>query len=242
MKALLFVSCLLVPLWAHTPQSVIDSLIKTKETTDIEEQPEGIDSTRTTDIDVNNYRGPLQNLKSNIPEDALLKKVFNGVAYEILTSKNYGIQDYATLDYNDAFNACKNLPNSGTLLTFKSAEENAFVANWLFEELKIVTQVWIGLTRVNGTNDFVWADGTALTKKNEEKLFKNWHKCEPNDITTTSWDIEGWGENCVEMYSSYYPYPLRCDELAKAGQWNDIPCEQIHNMVVCQRKKKTISL
>lgn len=72
--------------------------------------------------------------------------------------------------------------------------------------------------------------------KNEEELFKNWHKCEPNDITTTSWSVDGWGEDCVEMYSSYYPYPLRCDELAKAGQWNDIPCRQIYNVVVCQGK------
>lgn len=134
--------------------------------------------------------------------------------------------------------ACNKLNGTAnTLLTFKSSEENTFVTNWLFNELKITTQVWIGLTRVSGTNDFIWPDGTKLTSKNEENHFKNWDKCEPNDITTTSWDVTGWGEDCVEMYSSYYPYPVRCDVVAQAGQWNDIPCRQIYNMVVCQGKR-----
>lgn len=190
-----------------------------------------------TDIDVNDYRGSEQNLKSNIPENSTLKNEFNGISYEILTSTVDGIIDYVTLEYNNAIEACKKSNTEPrTLLTFKSAKENTFVTNWLFNELKIVTQVWISLTRVNGTNDFVWADRTKLTPKNDERLFKNWHKCEPNDITTTSWSVDGWGEDCVEMYSSYYPYPLRCDEVANAGQWNDIPCRQIYNMVVCQGK------
>lgn len=175
-------------------------------------------------------------MKSNIPANATLKKEFNGISYEILTSTDNGPRDYVTLAYNEAVEACKKTqPEPQTLLIFKSPKENAFVAEWLFKELKIVTQVWIGLARVNGTNDFIWADGTTLTSKNEEKLFKNWDKCEPNDITTTSWGVDDWGENCVEMYSDYYPYPVRCDEVAKAGQWNDIPCRQIYNMVVCQR-------
>lgn len=160
------------------------------------------------------------------------------MSYEILTSAIDGTRDYLTLEYDQAVEACtKSNPNSRTLLSVKSTEEKAFVTNWLFNELKIVTQVWISLTRVNGTNDFVWADGTKLTPTNEEKLFKNWHKCEPNDITTTGWSVDGWGEDCVEMYSSYYPYPLRCDEVARAGQWNDIPCTQIYNVVVCQGKR-----
>lgn len=190
-----------------------------------------------TDTDTYNYLGHFQRLESSIPENATLKKEFNGKSYEILTTSNHGPLDYLRLEYDHAVEACKkSQPQPRTPLTINSETENTFVSNWLFDELKIESKFWIGLTRVNGTNDFIWVDGTTLTSKNEEKLFKNWHKCEPNDITTTDWNESDWGENCVEMYSSYYPYPLRCDEAAKAGQWNDIPCTRIYNLVVCQGK------
>ncbi|KAG4069938.1 hypothetical protein HA402_015162 [Bradysia odoriphaga] len=231
MKFIVIVTCLVIPLLAS---SIEKALITEKEQiATIKEAPIGTTEQTTKYINVSYYRGPKQNLKPNIRKGAALKNYFYGISYEILTTTDdKGIREFLTLDYVQAVKAC----NNRSLLTFKTKKENAFVSNWLFNELKIETQVWIGLTRVNGTNDFVWADGTKLKSKNDEKLFKNWHKCEPNDITTTKWKMYGWGEDCVEMYSSYYPYPRGCDVNAKAGQWNDIPCRQIYNMVVCQEK------
>ncbi|KAJ6625705.1 Low affinity immunoglobulin epsilon Fc receptor [Pseudolycoriella hygida] len=238
MKVILIVACIVIPLWAASIEETASTDEKT-EVVPIEESPVEIFTPKKedTDIDVDNYRGPEQNKNSQVIQNATFKREFNGNSYEVLTGTTNGVLNYVTLDYDHAVEACKNVNSEPrTLLTFKSAEENDFIANWLFKELEIVTQVWIGLTRVNGSNDFVWADGTKLTQANEEKLYKNWHKCEPNDITTIGWSVEGWGEDCVEMYSSFYPYPLRCDEAARTGQWNDIPCKQIYNMVVCQGK------
>ena len=57
--------------------------------------------------------------------------------------------------------------------------------------------------------------------------FTNWHKCEPNGETY---------ENCIEMYSHYYPYPANCYIDAVAGNWNDIPCDtNIKNAIVCKK-------
>jgi hypothetical protein len=164
------------------------------------------------------------NQMPNASNEIDLIKKWNGKKYKVLTTESQGSREYQYADYNGAVLACQASNPKSTILTITSQEENEFVTNWLFNDLKITSQVWLAMKRIDETCDFIWD-----SQPDSSASYRHWHKCEPNCFTSNDWP-----ENCVEMYSHIYPYPLRCDVEAKAGDWNDIPCTGISNVIVCK--------
>ena len=65
-----------------------------------------------------------------------------------------------------------------------------------------VTNSWIGLQK-GGTSRWMWSDGSGIPQ------FTKWNDGEPNNF--------GGNEECAEM--------------SETGSWNDIPCEEIKDLV-----------
>lgn len=95
-----------------------------------------------------------------------------------------------------------------SLLMIDSKDEQEFLENYLFNQSKIVENIWLGAKRDNKTKQFYWDD---LTKP--PLTFHKWTKLKDDP------------ENeCVEM-------------LADGNEkkfWINTPCKK-HNLVVCQR-------
>lgn len=95
------------------------------------------------------------------------------------------------------------------LATIKSKDEDQFLSNYLFREIKLVDNVWIGARRADGNSVFKWLDNTTLS-------YKNWQNGQPvKDLT----------RNCVEIVA----------DGDSAGQWLNIDCAKHNVYVLCQK-------
>jgi hypothetical protein len=106
-----------------------------------------------------------------------------------------------TFSYDDAVKACI----GSSLLTIQTKEEQGFFANFLFNDTKIVDNVWLGLKKEGAI--FKWSDSSKFD-------FSSWLKGNPSNKTDY---------NCVQMLPESNPI----------GQWSDSPCNK-KNIVVCQ--------
>ncbi len=87
------------------------------------------------------------------------------------------------------------------------AEEQNFLANFLFTKKKVVDNLWVGAKFV-GNGLFQWEDHTTV------KDYSNWAPGYPQNLT----------DYCVQMSA---------DKLNQ-GKWTDEPCAR-RNLVICQR-------
>ncbi|GAB4296591.1 MAG: hypothetical protein Kow0090_11720 [Myxococcota bacterium] len=88
------------------------------------------------------------------------------------------------------------------LVVMDDAAENTYVSN------NIGDRSWIGFSDVAVEGTFTWVDGTVGYIHVPQQFFTytNWNGGEPNDA--------GGGEDCTEMYPSWWA----------GGIWNDMPC------------------
>ncbi|KAH9409843.1 hypothetical protein TYRP_023674 [Tyrophagus putrescentiae] len=107
--------------------------------------------------------------------------------------------------FNDAEKLCQT--NNSTLVVIHFAEEQNFLANFLFTKKKVVDNLWIGAKFI-GNGLFQWEDHTTV------KDYNNWAPGYPRNLT----------DHCVQMFA---------DEPNK-GKWTDEPCAR-RNLVICQR-------
>ncbi|XP_071505817.1 macrophage mannose receptor 1-like [Diadema antillarum] len=110
--------------------------------------------------------------------------------------------------YQLARDYCQN--NQAELAVLTSRDMNT----WLAQQTSIYPEVfWIGLHDIQSDGSFTWVDGTPL-----DPGMANWAPTEPNNI-------DGIGEDCVEMYAS--------------GKWNDEQCLAI-NWFICSRSLNVV--
>ena len=119
------------------------------------------------------------------------------------------------MSYSDAEKTCT--ANNSSLVSIHFAEEQNFLANFLFTKRKAVDNVWIG-ARYVGNKQFNWADHTPLTSGPGH--FTNWATGSPKNLS----------DYCVQMQA----------DVGSLGKWVDEPCAR-KNLVVCQRTP-TLSL
>jgi hypothetical protein len=108
------------------------------------------------------------------------------------------------------------------LVSIKSATEQEYLTNFVFDKSGVKINVWIGARRLpeNG-NEFVWNDGSVID-------FTNWVEGSPTEEI---------GRGCVEMqsrftrkFSNISDFNLR----GINGKWRDGTCES-GNYVICQK-------
>lgn len=107
--------------------------------------------------------------------------------------------------FSDAEKLCQT--NNSTLVVIHYAEEQNFLANFLFTKKKVVDNLWVGAKFV-GIGLFQWEDHTTV------KDYSNWAPGYPRNMT----------DHCVQM-SANEP---------NKGKWTDEPCAR-RNLAICQR-------
>jgi microcystin-dependent protein len=108
------------------------------------------------------------------------------------------------------------------LISIKSATEQEYLTNFVFNTSGVKVNVWIGARRLpeNG-NEFVWNDGSVID-------FDNWVEGSPTKEI---------GRGCVEMQSRL---TRRFSNISDSnlrginGKWRDVTCES-GNYVICQK-------
>ena len=91
------------------------------------------------------------------------------------------------------------------MVEIETEEENVVV---LEEALKRtgVREVWIGLSDLGKTGNWVWNKGKEMT-------YSNWNNGEPNSDE----------ENCGAMYTTHPNHP------SSSGKWNDVRCTYVNS-------------
>ena len=97
------------------------------------------------------------------------------------------------------------------LVMIHSKEEQDFIENLLFDEKKVIENVWIGAKFDNETKQFYWDD-----ENQTNFTYENWEQLK-----------DGSKHNCVEII------PNGKDK----GKWTNTPCEK-RNVVVCQKNQE----
>ena len=114
-------------------------------------------------------------------------------------------------NYDNAKSIClSQFIGNPSLIMINSKEEQQFIENLLFDQNKIVEDVWLGAKRNPKTKTFHW-----------------------DDVSQTNFTFENWGKlnnhvnfDCVEMV----PYEQQ------KGKWTDTACNK-KNIVVCQKQQ-----
>lgn len=97
-----------------------------------------------------------------------------------------------------------------TLISIKSAAEQNYLTNYVFETSGVESNFWIGAKWMPNQNQFVWHDGSFLE-------FTNWAEGSPTNDS---------GKRCVEMQSNI--------ESNFSGKWRDVKCLS-ENYVLCEK-------
>ena len=113
------------------------------------------------------------------------------------------------MSYSDGEKICQT--NNATLVSIHYAEEQNFLAHYIFTKKKTVDNVWIGAKYDKDGKTFYWVDRTTLSTKSS---FSNWALGNPKNLT----------DYCVQMHS----------DVGSVGKWVDEPCAR-KNLVACQR-------
>jgi hypothetical protein len=117
------------------------------------------------------------------------------------------------LNYENAIKSCSQLDSTSTLITISSYEEQEFLANFLFNENKVVDSIWLGAKK-SDSNAFKWTDGSNMK-------FTNWAENNPTTESNTE---------CVEMKSKFSFFGSEKFE----GKWANVPCLK-KALIVCQK-------
>ena len=96
----------------------------------------------------------------------------------------------------------------GHLISIHSAEKQDFVSKWLFTELNLIENVWIGAKYNDLTKRFQWSDSS-------EWDFTDWWTNNPTNRSDY---------NCIEIVPDSEP----------DGKWVNKPCA-LTNVVVCEK-------
>lgn len=106
------------------------------------------------------------------------------------------------------------------IASIKSAAEQSFLAEFVFETSGVESNVWIGGKRIKNENNFVWEDGSLLQ-------FTNWDEGSPSEQT---------GNECIEMQSYHNRDAAGNDSKLQSsnGLWKDVRCG-VENYVVCEK-------
>jgi hypothetical protein len=108
------------------------------------------------------------------------------------------------------------------LVSIKSATEQEYLTNFVFDKSGVQVSVWIGARRLpENSNEFVWNDGSVID-------FTNWVEGSPTEEI---------GRDCVEMQSRFMrKFSNISDSNLRGinGKWRDVICES-GNYVICQK-------
>ncbi len=107
------------------------------------------------------------------------------------------------------------MDSTSTLPTIYSQEEQNFLTKYLFDEIKIKSNVWLGAKRYD-KNSFKWTD-------NSDTRYTNYAEKSPNRQRG----------DCLKMQSGLgFTSPLNPD--IRRGSWADVSCSE-KNFVLCQK-------
>ena len=111
--------------------------------------------------------------------------------------------------YDNAKTTCLQQESGNpSVIMINSLEEQKFIEKFLFDDNKIVDNIWLGAKRDSKTKKFHWDDVS-----NPSFTYENWGRLNNNN------DFE-----CAEMI----PYGQ------EKGKWTDTSCKK-KNLIVCQK-------
>jgi len=130
---------------------------------------------------------------------------FNDKCYKLLIEVDILTRDIA---FDKCLHSSSDLPS---LVFIQTSDEQEFLANYIFNTLRIMDGVWIGAKRVLNESLFKWDDGASIE-------FNNWAE---------SFQTENEERLCVKIVSSL-------SKTQQNGDWKDTSCLG-WNFILCQK-------